>query len=166
LRQLARAEFRRAASDGRACAAGVDAGDPEGADAESLRLQLAAQVEGVLDDLEQHGLLSDTRAADALVHAKSARFGNRRLRQALQARALPAELIESALRATRDTELTRALEVWQRRFGSPPEDARERARQMRFLLARGFDADVAQRVLRHRPDASDDTWADGTAPGD
>jgi regulatory protein len=123
-------------------------------------------VDGVLDELEQHGLLSDTRAADALVHAKSARFGNRRLRQAMQARALPAELIESALRATRDTELTRALEVWQRRFGCPPADARERARQMRFLLARGFDADVAQRVLRHRPDTSDEAWPEAPTPSD
>ena len=111
-------------------------------------------------------MLSDTRAADALVHAKAARFGNRRLRQVMQARALPTELIDAALRTARESELTRALEVWQRRFGTFPADAREHARQMRFLLARGFDADVAQRVLRHRPNAPDDPQPDATAPAD
>jgi len=136
------------------------------ADVAELRAQRAVQVEAVLDELEQRGLLSDARAADALVHAKAARFGNRRLRQALQARALPADLIDSALQGTRDTELARALQVWQRRFGTPPADARERARQMRFLLARGFGADVAQRVLRHRPDAPDDAWPDADTPTD
>jgi regulatory protein len=127
---------------------------------------MAAQVESVLDELEQRGLLSDSRAADALVHAKAARFGNRRLRQAMQARALPPEVIDAALQGTSDTELTRAMEVWQRRFGAPPADARERARQMRFLLARGFDADVAQRVLRHRSGTPDDAWPDDASPAD
>jgi regulatory protein len=162
---LARADLRRAAAEG-VDRSGGDADGAAQADAAELHAQRAVQVEAVLDELEQRGLLSDARAADALVHAKAARFGNRRLRQALQARALPADLIDTALLGTRDTELTRALEVWRRRFGTPPADARERARQMRFLLARGFDADVAQRVLRHRPDASDDAWPDGTVPSD
>lgn len=120
----------------------------------------------VLDELEQQGLLSDARATDAVVHARAPRFGTRRLRQALQARALPAELIEAALHGTRDTELARATEVWRRRFGVPPADARERARQMRFLLGRGFEAAVAHRVISRSPGAADDDVADEGAPED
>lgn len=110
----------------------------------------------MLDDLERDGLLSDARATEALVHARAPRYGARRLRQALQARALPAELIDAAVQGTRDTECARARDVWRRRFGAPPADAREHARQMRFLLARGFESSVAQRVIEQAGSADDD----------
>jgi regulatory protein len=45
------------------------------------------------------------------------------------------------------TELERAREVWLRRFGQPPADAAERARQMRFLAGRGFETDIIRRVI-------------------
>jgi regulatory protein len=37
--------------------------------------------------------------------------------------------------------------VWARKFGTPPRDANERAKQARFLATRGFDGDVIRRVL-------------------
>ena len=43
-------------------------------------------------------------------------------------------------------------ELWQRRFASLPGDQRERARQMRFLLYRGFAGDAVSRLLRGLPD--------------
>ena len=45
-------------------------------------------------------------------------------------------------------ELERAREVWTRKFGTPPADAREWARQARFLQGRGFPTDVIRRLLR------------------
>ena len=33
------------------------------------------------------------------------------------------------------------------RHGAPPQDAAERAKQARFLLARGFDGETVRRVL-------------------
>ena len=42
----------------------------------------------------------------------------------------------------------RAQAVWQRKFGLPAPDAAGRARQMRFLLGRGFSADVVRRVVQ------------------
>ncbi|GAB1388451.1 MAG: hypothetical protein AMXMBFR78_19300 [Rubrivivax sp.] len=113
-------------------------------------------MEAVLDQLEQRGLLSDARAAEALLHAKAPRYGARRLRQALQARALPAELIEQALQGAQASEWARACAVWQRRFGATPADARERDRQLRFLLGRGFDAELARRVIRRGGVSEDD----------
>ena len=52
----------------------------------------------------------------------------------------------STLQQARGTELARAQEVWRRRFGHPPADAAERARQMRFLAGRGFEGDIIRRV--------------------
>jgi regulatory protein len=48
----------------------------------------------------------------------------------------------------KDTELDRASEVWRKKFGTPPQDANERARQIRFLITRGFAAEVVRRVIR------------------
>jgi regulatory protein len=47
----------------------------------------------------------------------------------------------------RATELDRAREAWKKRFGTPPANAAERAKQMRFLQGRGFPFDVIRRVI-------------------
>ena len=48
----------------------------------------------------------------------------------------------------RTTEFERAQAVWQRRFSVAPNSPEERARQMRFLAARGFDSQAIGQVLR------------------
>lgn len=113
--------------------------------------QRLAEVTLILDDLEQRGWLSDARTADALLLAKAPRYGSRRLRQLLQAKSLDASLVSDTLARARDTEFERARALWQRRFGQPPADLRERARQQRFLAGRGFDAAVIDRVLKGAP---------------
>lgn len=116
-------------------------------------LPAQTQVEAVLDALAAAGLLSDRRAADALVSAQARRFGNLRLRHALRERGVGADDAAAALAAVQGDELARAQEVWRRRFGAPAEDAAGRAKQARFLSGRGFAADVVRRVVRGLPDA-------------
>ena len=48
----------------------------------------------------------------------------------------------------RDTELARAREVWRKKFGQLATEPKERARQARFLLARGFAGEVVRRVTQ------------------
>lgn len=108
-----------------------------------------AEVERVLDELEARGLLSAERFVESLLHRRAARFGTARLRQELQQHKLPADAVAQAVEALRGTELERARAVWQRRFGGEPAaDAAERARQVRFLTARGFSSEVIRRVVR------------------
>ena len=149
-REHSRAELQRkllARADARARA--EQAGDPpdedEAADAAD---QLKTEVTQALDDLEAHGFLSDTRTADALLLAKSPRYGSRRLRQLLQAKSLDPTLVSDTLARAKDTEFERAQTLWQRRFGQPPADLRERARQQRFLAGRGFESNVIERVFK------------------
>ncbi len=101
----------------------------------------------VLAQLEAEGLLSDARAAAAYVRAHAARFGAARLRQDLRARGLDAE---SALDEAGEhgSETDRAKAVWQKKFGAAPADAKDWARQARFLQSRGFATDVIRRVLK------------------
>lgn len=60
---------------------------------------------------------------------------------------MSAAAIAKVATAARATELDRAREAWRKRFGAPPADALERARQMRFLQSRGFSFEVIRRVV-------------------
>lgn len=109
----------------------------------------AEEVDALLDDLSGRNLLSDARYVEMRVNARSARYGNARLAQELRAAGVGDEHVVSGLAAVED-ELARAREVWRRRFGSVgvATDAAERARQMNFLMRRGFSGETIRRVLR------------------
>lgn len=110
----------------------------------------AAQLDRLLDELEAKQLLSDRRFTEAMARGRGQRFGAARIRQELRARGVDEPLVREAVGSLTVTELQRAREVWRRRFGTPPADAAERARQMRFLAQRGFDAGVIRRVVGGR----------------
>jgi regulatory protein len=102
----------------------------------------------LLDELVAQGLLSDARYARAKAASKSAAFGRRRIAEELKAKGVARADIETALcEAEVDDEATLRA-VWQRRFGRAPVDARDEARQVRFLQARGFALSAILRLLR------------------
>ena len=115
---------------------------------ETLLKQDDPEAQRALDELQAKGFISEERVAASLLHRRAARLGDLRIRQELQAKGLDAPTVAQALEQLRGTERERAQVVWQRKFGTPAQDARERARQMRFLLARGFSADVVRRVVQ------------------
>ena len=106
------------------------------------------EIESVLDELERAGWLSAERYVASVVHRRAARLGTARVKAELQGHGLDPSLVAEAVQQLRGTELERAREVWQRRFGQPPADAAERAKQMRFLAGRGFAGDVIRRVVQ------------------
>lgn len=109
----------------------------------------ADALEALLDDLTDRRLLSDERYVEMRMNARGARFGNARLAYELRQQGVSEELVDAALSTTTD-ELTRARQVWQRKFGASNKapDASERARQLRFLMSRGFSGETIRRVLR------------------
>ena len=104
-------------------------------------------LDALLDDLTARGWLSDARAATQLLHAKRSRFGMQRITHELRQKGIAEELISAALPALKESELDAAREVWQRKFGLLPQDAKEKAKQIRFLQSRGFGFDVIFQVL-------------------
>lgn len=117
---------------------------PEGAD--------PSEIDRVLDELASKGILSEARFAASLVRARGERFGAVRVRQELGRHGLGPELIAQATVELAKSELIRARQVWRKRFGAPPRDEAERAKQLRFLAARGFSTDVILRVVRGTSD--------------
>jgi regulatory protein len=108
------------------------------------------EVERVLDELEQSGYLSDARFAQALVAQKAGRYGKRAIAHQLRQKQVAPAAADDALASIALTdELADATALWRRRFGALPKDEREKARQVRFLQARGYSITIALKVLRH-----------------
>ena len=108
-----------------------------------------AEIEPVLDDLERAGYLSDTRFAAAVVRQKAGGYSKRAIAHALREKGVTAHVAKDALAALDDEdELAQAFALWRRRFGKAPADEREKARQLRFLVSRGYATNVVFRVFR------------------
>ena len=105
-------------------------------------------IDAALDALAAKGMLSEARFVAARVRARGERYGAARIRRELQQHELDPALVRDALAPLAGSEFERALAIWQRRFGTAAADAGERARQARFLSARGFSTEVVLRVLR------------------
>ena len=100
-----------------------------------------------LDFLAAKDFINEKRVVESVVNRRASKLGAARVRQELVAKGLPADDIAEAVEAMRSTELERALLVWRKRFGTPPLDASERAKQVRFLVSRGFAPEVVRRVV-------------------
>ena len=105
------------------------------------------EVEQALAQLEAKGLVSDARVAETLVNRRASKLGGMRLRQELQAKGVSPELVAQTMEGLKNTELARALAVWQKKFGHVATDAATRNRQARFLATRGFSGDVVRQVV-------------------
>jgi regulatory protein len=123
-------------------------------------------VEDLLDDLERVGHLSADRFVESLVRRRSARYGLRRVEQELGQHRISAELQAPAIAQLRRSDAENAWLAWQRRFGQAPSDLAERARQHRFLAARGFTGDSVAAVFKRLRSVDFDDESAQASPGD
>lgn len=150
LRQQAAAADAAAASatEDRAALATTTVTDVREA-ASAWQEQAEARVDSLLDELDAARYLSDARFVESRIHARQARFGNRRIEQELREHGLqPADTDRARLR---ETEGARARQVLQQRYGdAPPQDIspEDRLRRTRFLAARGFSFEAIRLALR------------------
>lgn len=108
----------------------------------------AEQLQALLDRLVETGLLSNERFAQSVVHRRASTRGTAVIRHELRAHGLADEAVAAHVASLEKSEFERARALWSRRFGAAPESLAERARQLRFLLSRGFSAEVVRRVVR------------------
>ncbi len=109
------------------------------------------ECESVLDELTALGFLSDARFAQAVVRQKQGGYSRRAIAETLKQKGVGADAAHAAL-ADHPVDDTDALvALWRRRFGRAPADDREKARQVRFLQARGFALSAILRLLRAAP---------------
>ncbi|QIL83020.1 recombination regulator RecX [Diaphorobacter sp. HDW4A] len=121
-----------------------------------LESKLSSHVEegddlnAILDELETKNFISPERVAASIVHRRASRMGTQRVVQELRSKGLDDTLIKATAAELQSTEFERAMSVWKSKFGGkePASTPQEKAKQMRFLAARGFSGDVVRRVLK------------------
>ena len=111
-----------------------------------------------LDELQAKDFINEQRVVDSVLHRRSAKLGTARIKQELQSKGLDAGAVLDAVDLLKSTETERAREVWQKKFGksSAYDDSEapsiaitpaDRAKQIRFLMSRGFSAEAVRRVV-------------------
>lgn len=106
-----------------------------------------SEVDALLEDFQKRGWLSEERYTEQIIHARRSKFGTQRIVQELRDKGVGEDAISAALPELKDSELETARAVWAKKFGTPPQDAKEKAKQVRFLASRGFPMGVIFRVL-------------------
>ena len=132
IRLLARREYSRAELERKLVAKGA----------------ATAEVRAALDELVARGYLSNARYARAIAAQRAGRYSSRRIAEELKAAGVARGDVEAAIAEAGIDDGAALRALWHRRFGHPPEDEREKARQVRFLQARGFALSAILRFLR------------------
>lgn len=109
-------------------------------------------IEHELDRLADEGLLSEARYLESYISSRArSGYGPARIREELTQRGLPRGEVEQALREADIDWQEQLADVWRRKFaGQLPGDPRERAKQTRFLVYRGYSMDKVGRLLSGR----------------
>ena len=109
-------------------------------------------IDTALDRLTEEGLLSESRYLESFVSYRSrSGYGPLRIREELSQRGLQRADIELALRECGINWQAQLEDTWRRKFaGHLPIDARERAKQGRFLAYRGYSMEMIGRLFSGR----------------
>ncbi len=147
LRKLAQAKVRRTRD-------AVNAPKPDKDDISSL-----------VDDLTAQGWQSDDRYAEAIVRRLTGQASRRFIADKLAQAGIKKDVAAIALEALEQDEIEVAQALWLRRFGDIPKDDKDRQRQIRFLLSRGFHLGDAFKIVPKSPPPPKATGEDGEANG-
>ena len=122
------------------------------------------QLAQVLDELQAKDFISEARVVESVIHRRASRFGAARIKYELLNKGLGAEAVAEAVNRLKGSELERAQVIWRKKFDGPAPDAAARAKQMRFLAARGFGGDVICKVTAaaRKDDVPDASAGDST----
>lgn len=113
----------------------------------------ADDIELLLDQLEAARFLSNERFTESFVNRRADRYGNNRILRELRDHGIEKDALADLKAKLTEDEATRAFEVWRRKFDRSPTNSAERAKQMRFMLQRGFSHGAIQAAMRAVIDA-------------
>ena len=133
MRKLAQSKARRARNEAKAPTPAKD------------------DISRLIDDLIAQGWQSDDRYADAIVRRLTGQASRRFIEDKLAQTGIKKDVAELALEALEQDENEVAKALWERRYGNVPADDKERQKQIRFLLSRGFHLGDAFKIVPRIP---------------
>lgn len=95
-------------------------------------------IASLVDDLATQGWQSDDRYAEAIVRRLAGQASRRFINEKLAQAGIKKDVAATALEALEQDDVEVAKALWTRRFGDTPKDDKDRQRQIRYLLSRGF----------------------------
>lgn len=95
-------------------------------------------IASLVDDLAAQGWQSDDRYAEAIVRRLTGQASRRFIGEKLAQAGIKKDVAATALEALEQDDVAVAQALWTRRFGDTPKDDKDRQRQIRYLLSRGF----------------------------
>ncbi len=104
-------------------------------------------IEKLVDDLAAQGWQSDDRYAEAIVRRLGGQAARRFISEKLAQAGIKKEVAQLAIEAIEQDDIDIARALWTRRFGDAPNDGKERQRQVRYLLSRGFHLSDAFKIV-------------------
>lgn len=146
LQRIQRSEAAKTSGRGQGkCDACDDEGEGAGAAVDAV--DAASELDALLDWLQAQDYLSEARFVESRIHTRAPRYGSLRIKQELAQHGL--SLNTDAMAALKAQEFEHAKAVWLRKFGGQrPDNAMLRAKQIRFLIARGFASETIRNLLR------------------
>ena len=106
-------------------------------------------IDQVLHDLLAEGWLSERRFVESFVRARRDKgYGPVRIRAELAERGVDEAAIGEIVESSSGEWFELAVCVWRKRFGQPPEDFAEWARQKQFLYRRGFTNEQIEAIRK------------------
>ena len=106
------------------------------------------ELSQVIEKLKSKQYLSNERFSDNFVQKKSQTFGMHRMAQELRKHELGPEIISKQLSLLKKSEAERAFVVWSKKFGTLSNDPKTLAKQMRFMVSRGFDQEIIYKIIK------------------
>lgn len=106
------------------------------------------ELRDLMAGLKQKNQCSEERYAEARARQLSRKYGAAKIRQDLQAKGVPDELIERY--ASPSDELDKARAILERKYRAPATTREEKAKRMRFLQSRGFSNEIIFSLLSAR----------------
>lgn len=115
----------------------------------SVKVDDQALLREVVEQLTQDGLLSDERFTETYLRYRSSKgFGPIRIGAELREKGVAEHVIGQYLNSSDEKWYRLALVVKNKKFGSDTtKDIHEKARQMRFLVNRGFVRDQVNKAV-------------------
>lgn len=113
------------------------------------------QLDELLDDLQKNQWLSDERYAESLVRRRTERFGSKKILEEMRQNGLSDDVLNQYRDDLKASDPRLAFELWQRKFETISQDPKEKARQIRFLVSRGFSSELAIKIVSGRLASND-----------
>lgn len=110
--------------------------------------QETTAIKQLLDELVAQDWINDDRFIKNFITRKATRYGPQKLKYLLQQKTHNQELVAENLKTIAIDELENARKVWLQKFkGHIATEQKDKNRQIRFLLSRGFSLNIIFKII-------------------